>query len=142
MGQVLFANFLEDKRVYHLARMHWERLFAKLTEDLGLSWRAYLNTADDFDGNPIFHAYLPEINRAVRIIQADPTEAADEEDISFWLDNTWVSEHHQDVPELVLDMVHSRSAEQKGKALLTAWLASGGTQEHEVEKTLESILSN
>jgi hypothetical protein len=139
MGQVLFANFLEDKRVYHLARMHWERLFAKLAEEMGLAWEDYLNTKEDFDGNPIFHAYLPRINRAVRVIQADPAEAEGEVDISFWLDNTCISDEKQEVPELVLDMVLSREAEEKGKAMLLLWLS--GMRKCDVEKELERIVA-
>ena len=86
MGKILFANFLEDKRVYHLAYLFWKSFFQQLTDAANLHYTTYLNTDGDRDGNPIFHAYLPDRQRALRIIQVDPAEAAEAVDIKAWID--------------------------------------------------------
>lgn len=123
MTEVLYANFLEDKRVYNLARASWKRLFDKLAKEHGLSYVPYINQLQggklEYDGNPIFSAHVSKLNRAVRIIQVEAED--DELEISAWVDSIELQEGKPAVEELVLDMVLSRRAKETATMLLEGW---------------------
>lgn len=131
MGKILFANFLEDKRVYHLAYLFWKSFFQRLTSAVNLGFTTYLNTKGDCDGNPIFHAYLPDRQRALRIIQVDPSETVEAIDIKAWVDQVQLLSEETTVPELVIDMVLSEEAKVVGQKLIQAWVEA----EQELDST-------
>lgn len=53
-SQILYANFLEDHRVYGLAKTYWKRFFDQLAAAHGFSYRAYINDANDYDSHTNF----------------------------------------------------------------------------------------
>ena len=64
-NKILYPNFLENKRTYNLAQGAWKRLLNKVLKDFGYTYTPYLNELQngkkEYDGNPIFNAYIPEI---------------------------------------------------------------------------------
>lgn len=100
--QILYANFLEDRRVYSLAKTYWKRFFDQLAESNGFVYRAYVNDANDYDGNPIFSAYIEEKNRAVRVIQVDSNEVENNILTTAWMDTIELEEGRAPVDELVI----------------------------------------
>lgn len=136
MGKILFAAFLEDKRVYHLAYLFWKTFFERLTRTAKLEYITYLSTEGDQDGNPIFHAYLPALKRALRIIQADPDEAEEEVDVKAWLDEVQPAPNTPVVPELVIDMVLSEGAKQVGQRIIQAWVEEADWTETRLDELL------
>lgn len=129
--EILYAKFLEDKRVYNLARASWKRFFDKLAKEMGVSYVSYINQYQggkpEYDGNPIFSAYVPALNRAVRIIQVAPGEGGEE--ITSWVDTIVLHEGQPEVEELVLDMVLSRTAREQAGELVKRWLGERVAEE-------------
>ncbi|MGH1434282.1 MAG: hypothetical protein ACRBG0_07460 [Lewinella sp.] len=140
MGQILFANFLEDKRVYQLARLFWLRHVKNIAEEKGLAFHAYLNTESEFDGNPLFNAYFPSINKAIRIIQVDPAEASADIDLKAWLDNIAIGKNDKNkTTELVIDTVLSEGSKFPGKQLITQWIEGTITSDQDIENLISNI---
>jgi hypothetical protein len=131
MTEVLFANFLTDKRVYNLAQGTWKRLFDQIAAVHGFSYTPYINQMQggkkEYDGNPIFSAYVASNNRAVRVIQAAP--GGEEPLVSAWIDSIEISEGKAPAEELVLDVVLSKEAREMARKLAEGWLAEGWTTE-------------
>jgi hypothetical protein len=139
MGEaILYPNFLEDKRVYNLVRAFWKRFFDELAEKSNLTYIPYINQEQngelEYDGNPIFSAYVPSLGRAVRIIQVAPEE--DELEITAWLDTLELNEGQKLVDELVIDLILSPSA----KDMATDWLTKWFVENFPIQK-MEKVLS-
>ena len=122
MTKFLYADFLENKRTYNLAQGAWKRLFSSLLQEHGYTYTPYINQTQngkkEYDGNPIFSAFIPEISRAIRIIQVAPDEDGD--DISAWIDDI---ELKGKTKELVLDLKLSKTAKLTAIDVIKAWLA-------------------
>jgi uncharacterized UPF0160 family protein len=122
MAQILYQNFLENKNIYNLAQAAWGRVLVSVLKDLNYTYVPYLNDRQngkkEYDGNPIFNAYIPEIKRAVRIIQVSPEEEGD--DISGWIDNIQLKD--KSTKELVLDLKLTKKAKQRARELISAWI--------------------
>lgn len=138
MGQVLYATFLENRRVYRLAKARWQRLFEQLLSAKQYTFRPFLNEAR-MDGNPMFTAYVPAVDRAVRIIQVDPAEAVSEVDIKAWLDQAVMPEREDRVEELVIDLVLTNEAESLSKQLIDGWLVQGLSM-MEMERMIDELV--
>ena len=138
MGQVLYATFLENRRVYRLAKARWQRLFEQLLSAKQYTFRPFLNEKR-MDGNPMFTAYVPAVDRAVRIIQVDPTEAVSEVDIKAWLDQAVMPEREDRVEELVIDLVLTNEAESLSKQLIDGWLVQGLSM-MEMERMIDELV--
>ena len=121
MGQVLYASFLENRRVYRLAKARWQRLFEQLLSAKQYTFQPFLNEKR-MDGNPMFTVYVPAVDRALRIIQVAPSEAVADVDIKAWLDQAVMPEREDRVEELVIDLVLTNEAEQISQLLIEAWL--------------------
>ena len=121
-SQILYANFLEDRRVYGLAKTYWKRFFDQLAAAHGFSYHAYINDANDYDGNPIFSAYILEKNRAVRVIQIDPNEMEENILITAWMDTIELEEGQAAVDELVIYTVLTVETRVKCAALIEEWV--------------------
>lgn len=128
-SQILYANFLEDRRVYGLAKTYWKRFFDQLAAAHGFSYRAYINDANDYDGNPIFSAYILEKNRAVRVIQIDPHEVEDNILTTAWMDTIELEEGQAAVDELVIYTVLTVETKVKCVALIEEWVLGEVTVE-------------
>ncbi|MGK0366832.1 MAG: hypothetical protein ACI85O_003909 [Saprospiraceae bacterium] len=122
MAQILYQKFLEDKRIYNLAQASWGRVLTSLLKDLNYTYSPYLNDRHngkkEYDGNPIFNAYIPEIKRAVRIIQVSPEDEGD--DISGWIDDIQLKD--KNMKELVLDLKLTKDAKKRARELMSAWI--------------------
>lgn len=127
--QILYANFLEDRRVYGLAKSYWKHMFDQLAAAHGFSYRAYINDANDYDGNPIFSAYILEKNRAVRVIQIDPNEMEENILITAWMDTIELEEGQAAVDELVIYTVLTVETKEKCAALIEEWVLGEVTVE-------------
>ncbi len=138
MGQVLYATFLENRRVYRLAKARWQRLFEQLLSAKQYTFRPFLNEKR-MDGNPMFTAYVPAVDRALRIIQVDPSEAVAELDIKAWLDQAVMPEREDRVEELVIDLVLTNEAERLSKQLIDGWLIQGLSMV-EMEKMIDELV--
>ena len=111
--KILFKNFLYDKNAYNLNSGYWKR---KLLKNLDLKFsienQYILNRKSDgknfYDGNPIF-SYV-ENNKAFRIIQENPEELRDINDINnikpidAWIDNLYLRDNSYSIPELVISL--------------------------------------
>lgn len=118
--QLLFPNFLKDKAEYLKSRAFWKEQFDKLVEEHGFSYTPYLNEEPlEYDGNPVFNAWIPKMGRGVRIIQVEAEDEGPE--LSAWLDSMEIKEGFV-VQELVLDLVLSQSSKQVALDLIDHWL--------------------
>lgn len=123
MAEILYQDFLMDEEAYDQAVAYWAAFFDSLLEEYDYTREPYLNqTFVDGtvlrDGNPIFHAYLPEIDRAVRIIQEEPEEPAD---IASWTNETeWPD--GRPLEELVVALVLTEETKAEAEARIRKWL--------------------
>ena len=126
MAKFLYEDFLENKRAYNLAQGSWNRLLRSLLREYGYTYTPYINQMQngkkEYDGNPIFSAFIPEIERAIRIIQVSPDEEGD--DISAWIDDIELGKKAKTkkTKELVLDLKLSREAKMLAKDLIGKWI--------------------
>jgi hypothetical protein len=131
-NQYLFSDFLENKKVFNLAEAYWRRMVAAIARARGGSFRPYLNHlgADgrkEYDANPIFEAFFPELDKAVRIIQDRPEQG--KMDISGWLDQLECEEGRPPTPELLLALALSRETAKIARQLLHRWIVEDCTPE-------------
>lgn len=140
MTNILYADFLTNKRAYNLAQGSWNRLLKNLLKSYGYSHTPYINQIQngkkDYSGNPIFSAFVPEIKKAIRIIQVSPEEEGD--DISAWIDAIELGKKfkNQKTEELVLDLKLSRASKKTAKKLIDKWIA-GQLDSKKLNKALE-----
>ncbi|MDX2072693.1 MAG: hypothetical protein SFV55_29935 [Haliscomenobacter sp.] len=137
-SQIFYANFLEDRRVYGLAKTYWKRFFDQLAAANGFSYRPYINDANDYDGNPIFSAYIPDKNRAVRVIQIDPNELEDNTLTTAWMDTIELVEGQAAIDELVIYTVLTVETRVKCVALIEEWVLGEVTVE-EMKRRIEEV---
>lgn len=138
-SQILYANFLEDRRVYGLAKTYWKRFFDQLAAANGFVYRAYVNDANDYDGNPIFSAYILDKNRAVRVIQIDPNEVEDDIFTTAWMDTIELEEGQTAVDELVIYTVLTVETKVQCVALIEEWILGEVTVE-EMKVRIEEVI--
>ena len=125
MTDIMYADFLTSDEAYYQAAQHWRQLFETKLAEFGYSWQSYLNTttasgAPLRDGNPIFNAYVPEINRALRIIQEAPEEPID---FSSWTSHTeWPD--GRPLEEKVICLVRTEETRLMAEEAIEAWLSS------------------
>jgi hypothetical protein len=138
MSVFLYPDFLKQKRTYNLAQGFWTRLVTSLVKDLGFQFSSYLNPMQngkkEYDGNPIFNAFVPEAGRAIRVIQVAPEEEG--ANISAWIDDIELAGIAEKVDELVLDIKLTQESKKVAKDLIRTWLV-GQLNEAELEKFLE-----
>lgn len=84
---------------YDQAVSYWQELFRDLLAETNLTYTSYLNTitvdgTSLRDGNPIFDAYFPGLQKAIRIIQEEP-DAENEPEIGAWLQETEITPHQK-----------------------------------------------
>jgi len=140
-GRYAFSDFLENKKVFNLAEAYWRRIVTAIAQERGCSFRPYLNHlgADgrkEYDANPIFEAFFPELNKAVRIIQDRPQQG--KMDISGWLDQLECEEGRPPTPELVLALALSRETAKAARQLLHRWIVDDCTPQ-EIKKEIPKV---
>ena len=139
----LYANFLENKKVYNLVQGYWQRLFSGLAQERRLQFFPYLNPTTrtgqkDYNGNPIFDAWEKTLNRAVRIIQVAPQ--GEQLDVSAWMDSIELQETPAPIPELVIDLALSKESYALAECLISAWLTARTTKEGMVAMIEREVL--
>lgn len=139
MTKFLYGSFLENKRVYNLAQGAWSRLLTSLLKDYGYTHSPYINQSQngvkEYDGNPIFSAFIPEIKRAIRIIQVSPEEEGS--DISAWFDTIELEGDLEKTDELVVDVKLSQDSKNIAENLIQKWIT-----EQLDEAVLDDILES
>jgi len=122
----LFKDFLENQEVYILNENYWKDQFDNLLLQNGTSlvcreWlkTTFSNGVKFFDGNPIFNVLCPSLNKAVRIIQEEPT--SNHLVISAWLDEFPTADDQETVKELVIVLELSEESRDLAKGLIKAW---------------------
>jgi hypothetical protein len=120
----LFVGFLEDKRLYNLTAAYWHRMVYRIAKERQLNFQPYINLYDsmgqkEYDANPIFSAFFPILNKAVRIIQDEPE--AEAPDLTYWEDEIELKTGHQ-TKELVIAVALSVSSAEAAKRLIVDWL--------------------
>lgn len=124
MAKLLYANFLDNKKVYNLAQAHWSKLLNSILKEHAYTFNPYINQIQngqkEYDGNPIFSAYIPQIERAIRIIQVSPEEEGD--DISAWTDSIELAGESKDTKELVVDLKLSKNTKTIAISLIENWI--------------------
>lgn len=125
MVELLYSTFLEDKRVYNLVRASWKRSLDRMLGENQIEYRPYLNQYQDGkledDGNPIYNAFFPSLNKAIRIIQvADDRES--QVDCSAWIDRIKPEVDKEAFNELVVDIVLSKESKKMAEELIKHWI--------------------
>jgi hypothetical protein len=128
MVQHLCERFLADAAEYEAAQARWRGLWDRIiaTEKPEAEWKVpwfaskFADGTPMRDGNPIFSAVSPTLQRGVRILQHEPT--SDQLELDYWLD-TFGSD--QAVSELVISCALSEQAEQRAADLIRPWIRSG-----------------
>lgn len=129
MGEYLFPRFLDDPREYEQAEALWASAWAELVARAGQQgqWQSpWLSTqfADGtpfHDGNPIFSAVSPTQRRGVRVIQHEPSQAA--EDLSSWTD-TFAAGEAEAIEEPVVSCALTRQTLSDALALMERWITA------------------
>lgn len=139
MATLLYPSFLDNKRVYNLNQAYWRRLLSDLIKDTDLSFQPYLNTISangnkEYDGNPIFNAYFPTLNKAIRVIQDTPEEGA--ADLSTWMDQIELEEGQPPIQELVIAVTLSRETAAQAQELMHQWIVERRTVREMEEQVL------
>ena len=116
-----YKNFLSDKDLYFQNKIFWNDTIINLSKNKFEEWviTKFSNGEDFFDGNPIFSAFYPDLNKAIRIIQL-PVD----EDISLlrtWLDI--VNHGDKSIKELVLALQPNDKAYNSAISLITLFLS-------------------
>lgn len=130
-AKMLYERFLTDKRTYNLNVSYWRiKLQKALNETLSSKDQFFankmLNGKSFYDGNPIFSYYKKDANRAVRIIQEDPSELESNVTISLitaWIDSVEYqhNELNKEIPELVISLFLTRSSVDQCMKLVKLW---------------------
>lgn len=126
MATLLYTNFLHDTSIYDAAEAFWKTHFDELAEAHGFSYHPYINTIMRsgrklYDGNPIYSALAPTLNRGVRIIQEEPEEG-EELYISGWLDTMELSQDRPPINELVIALILSEETQPIAAQWIQAWV--------------------
>lgn len=124
--ELLFPIFLEDEAEYDQVVNFWKEVFASMLTGTTLEYKPYLNatTVDGIslrDGNPIFDAFFPRLNKAVRIIQEEPDTDSDLQ-IGVWLDETEIKNPSEPVQELVISLVLTDTSLLLAKQLIGKYI--------------------
>ncbi|MCB0558605.1 MAG: hypothetical protein KDD09_06660 [Phaeodactylibacter sp.] len=113
-----------------------------VAREKSLPFQPYLNPYDgagkkEYDANPIFDAYFPTLQKAVRIIQDTPEEGAP--DITAWINYFEIEDDQPETPELVIAIALSQDSAETARELLRKWLLEGLSKEN-MEKAFEGVV--
>ncbi len=142
MVELLYSTFLEDKRVYNLVRASWKRSLDRMLGENQIEYRPYLNQYQngklEYDGNPIYNAFFPSLNKAIRIIQvADDGES--QVDCSAWIDSIKPEEDKEAFNELVVDIVLSKESKKMAEELIKHWILDDYSA-NDMKKAISQII--
>jgi hypothetical protein len=142
MKNLLLKNFLTNKSLYGRAQTRWRKFVAAQAKEAALSSEPYLEATDALDGNPLYHAYFPKINRALKIVQLDPRQAADYPFLIGWIDPIQLPAKDVSARELVIFILLTKETEPVAQSWIHSWLLGGATP-RELERVIreEAVLT-
>jgi hypothetical protein len=141
MVNLLYKEFLNDKRIYALNVGYWTKLFKRIlqTKEVYKRWLnvQFNNNLGFYDGNPIYDILVENKRKAVRIIQEEPETPT--LSISAWIDET-ETELKEKINELVIVLELSKEARIIAEKWIKAWLIDNKTKE-EIIDLIENTLN-
>lgn len=130
----LFAHFLTNSAEYSQAQAEWAKLWESIPDRDEYGWRSgWFELQQANDGNPIFTAISDANQKAIRVIQYEPT--SNDVEIDCWLDTFGGPViDPSSIRELVIACALSDESKQIAHELMAAWVVG----ELELEKGLDS----
>ncbi|MCU0390662.1 MAG: hypothetical protein MUE81_06055 [Thermoflexibacter sp.] len=121
-----FDSFLIDHEVYDQNELFWEGIILEIVGDLPhkIQWMNTLQNGEKWRmGNPMFTAYFPTLQRAVRIIQKDKKDTKSPS-LRAWISDTVYIENDEetDIWELVIGIVLTQENIEASKYLIRQWI--------------------
>ena len=133
--KILYKNFLEDNRIYSLAKNWWKREFKKkiieeksnsninTNSEWVFNWHndSLKNKKEFRDGNPIFTIFSVSNQKLVRIIQEEVENENNQDsiEISAWLDKGFYPK--EETPELIISLELSRKSSKIAFDWIKKW---------------------
>lgn len=130
--KILYQQFLREKAIYNLNVSYWRIKLQKALNEKISSKDQLIKNKDNkgknfYDGNPMFSYYNPRKEKAIRVIQEDPSEINKYSDIKLieaWISKILVtdsSREDKEVPELVISLFLTKSTVEKCVELAKDW---------------------
>ena len=116
----LYANFLENKGLYTRAQNYWQAQFDELFVAFDHEYETYHEQEEKRDGDPIYAAYFPTMQRAVRIVQRPPKDETLK--IQAHLQQDHMGSDSKKVHELVIELVLSKQGANLARQLIRQWI--------------------
>jgi hypothetical protein len=134
MSHWLFPLFLTDSEAYAAAERYWGERWEEILRSVHpeQTWHSPWLSNPIPDGNPIFTAVCPELQRGVRVIQETPGDT-ETVDLDWWLDVFGDKDEPTAVRELVVACCPSRENEGLILHLLRQWIRDGQITEDPAE---------
>lgn len=128
----LYQQFLKDKSIYNLNVSYWRVKLQKALEEKISSKDQLITNRNDqgksfYDGNPMFSYYSTRKEKAIRVIQEDPTFIETYSDIKLieaWITKIFVigsKSEEKEVPELVISLFLTNSTVDKCVQIAKDW---------------------
>lgn len=133
--KILYKQFLQDKRAYNLNVGYWRtKLQIALNEKFSAE-TTYVEVKNEkgkkfYDGNPIFSYVDKRKRKGVRIIQENPTELENYNDIKLleaWISSVQLrepNEHKFEIQELVISLYLTHDTVFQCVNLVRQWFFS------------------
>jgi hypothetical protein len=130
--KTLFNQFLKDKSTYNLNIGYWRRKLQTALQEKLTPEKQLINNRDDkgknlYDGNPIFSYYNRPRNKAIRIIQEDPSELTNYSEVKLiqaWFDKITIPisrSKEKEVDELVISIFLTHTSVERCLIIVRAW---------------------
>jgi hypothetical protein len=137
--KILYQQFLNDKSIYNLNVSYWRvKLQKALNEKISTKDQLIKNKNDKgksfYDGNPMFSYFNPQKDKAIRVIQEDPTFIVSYSDIKLieaWITKIFIIDRNseeREVPELVISLFLTSSTVDKCVQLAKEWFSGDLTK--------------
>jgi hypothetical protein len=139
-GKILFQEFLKNKNIYNLNVGYWRAKLQKALNEKISREDQFIKNKDDkgksfYDGNPMFSYYSHKKNRALRVIQEDPTFISENESdiklIEAWISNIIIDDNDKEeveIPELVISIFLTSLTVDKCVQLAIEWMSGDLTR--------------
>ena len=137
--KILYQQFLKDKSIYNLNVSYWRvKLQKAFNEKIFTRDQLIKNKNEEgksfYDGNPMFSYFNPKKDKAIRVIQEDPTYIETYSDIKLieaWIAKIFINDSNKEereVPELVISLFLTSSTVDKCVQLAKEWFSGDLTK--------------
>lgn len=134
----LYANFLKNKGLYTRCQNYWQQQFDELFIAFDIEYKTYHEEKEARDGDPIFAAYFPAMQRAVRIVQKPPENNRLQIEASI-RQNRIDDDASGEIQELIIELVLSKQSANLTRQLVRQWIPAYLPAER-MEKEIETRL--